>query len=85
MLETNSQTSECKKLKSFNNLVRPRQHIRRNCQADLLGGFQIDYEFKLLRLLEGELGRLSHALVKESRATSRSPLHLFCVLCAFCG
>jgi len=40
--------------------IRPRQHIRRNCQADLLGGFQIDYEFKLLRLLEGELGRLSH-------------------------
>ena len=44
---------------SSNNLVRSRQHIRRNREADLLGGLQIDDKLKLGRLLYGQLGRLS--------------------------
>ena len=31
-------------VKSLNHFVRPRQHIRRNRQPNLLGGFQIDDE-----------------------------------------
>ena len=38
--------------------IRPHQHIRRNRQADLLGGFKIDHEFKLHRLLDGQVLRL---------------------------
>ena len=33
---------------SSNHPVRPRQHVRRNRQADLLGGFQIDDELELV-------------------------------------
>ena len=39
----------------FDDLIRPRQHIRRYCQADLLGGIQIDHELKFCRLLNGEI------------------------------
>jgi hypothetical protein len=42
----------------FNHLIRPRQHIRRNRQPDLLRRFQIDDELKLRRLLDREIGRL---------------------------
>src|SRR5438132_9988225 len=43
---------------SLNDFVRPRQHIGRDRQADLLGRFQIDNELELLRLLDGEISRL---------------------------
>ena len=37
-------------------LVRSREHIRRNRQADLLRGFQVDDELKFLWLLDGQIG-----------------------------
>ena len=37
-------------------LVRPRQHVRRNRQADLLGGFEIDDQLELRRLLDRKIG-----------------------------
>ena len=37
---------------SLNDTVRPRQHVGRNRQADLLRGFEIDYKFKLYWLLD---------------------------------
>jgi hypothetical protein len=37
-------------LKSFDDFIRARQHVRRDRQADLLGRFQIDDELELLRL-----------------------------------
>ena len=37
----------------FNHLIRSHQHIRRDRQADLLSGFQIDDELKLHWLLDG--------------------------------
>jgi hypothetical protein len=43
----------------FDHLIRPYQYVRRNCQADLLRGFQVDDEFKLYRLLHGKVGGLS--------------------------
>jgi len=43
---------------SFNHLVRPRQHIGRNRQADLLGRLQIDDELELLGLFHGQVGGL---------------------------
>jgi hypothetical protein len=47
-----------KDLVLLNHPVRPRQHIRRNRHADLLGGFQIDDELELCRLLHGQIGGL---------------------------
>jgi hypothetical protein len=41
-----------------NHLVRPRQHIRRNRQAELLGGLEIDHQLELDRLLDGKIGWL---------------------------
>ena len=34
-----------------------REHVRWNCETDLFGGFQIDHEFKLGRLLDWKVGR----------------------------
>jgi hypothetical protein len=42
----------------LDDFVRSSQNIRRNCQADLLGSFQINNELKFLRLLHGEIGGL---------------------------
>ncbi len=42
----------------LDHLVRPHQHIRRNRQADLLRGFQIDDQLELRRLLDWQIGRL---------------------------
>src|SRR5215813_11206481 len=43
----------------LNDSVRSCQHIRRNREPDLLRRFQIDDEFELLRLLDGEISRRS--------------------------
>src|SRR5262245_62839784 len=40
-------------LPSLDHLIRPRQHIRRNRQADLFGGLEIDDELELGRLFHG--------------------------------
>ena len=42
-------------LKSLDHSVRPRQHVRRNRQADLLGSFEIDDELELLWLLHRKI------------------------------
>jgi hypothetical protein len=42
---------------SFYDPIRPRQHIWRNRQADLLSRFQIDDELKLHRLRDGQISR----------------------------
>src|SRR5262245_33793379 len=44
--------------KSPNHLVRPRQHVGRNGQADLLGRFEIDDELELHWLLDRKIGWL---------------------------
>ena len=41
-----------------NHPIRPRQHVWRDRQADLLGGFKIYDELKLGRLLDGNVGGL---------------------------
>src|SRR5262245_33404844 len=43
---------------SLEHFIRSRQHIGRNREADLLGGFEIDDELKLRRLLYRKIGRL---------------------------
>ena len=43
----------------FDYLIRPREHIRWNRQADLLRRLQVDDELELYRLLHGEIGGLS--------------------------
>ena len=42
----------------FNDLVRSRQHIRRDRQADLLRRFEIDDELEFVRLLHRQISRL---------------------------
>src|ERR1051325_5460242 len=49
---------QCKVASSPNYLVRSGQHVRRNRQANLLGGFQIDHQLESGRLLDGQFGRL---------------------------
>src|SRR5262245_37679298 len=44
---------------SFDHPIRSHQHIRRDRQADLLRGFQIDDKLEFLWLLHREVGRLS--------------------------
>src|SRR5215831_10062332 len=43
---------------SFDDPIRPHQHIRRDRQADLLGRFEIDNELELHWLFDREIGRL---------------------------
>jgi hypothetical protein len=47
---------EIRNPKLLNDFVRSHQHIRRNRQADLLGGLQIDDELELCRLLHRKIG-----------------------------
>jgi len=42
----------------LDHFIRPRQHIRRNRQADLVGGFQINDQLKLYRLLNRKISGL---------------------------
>ena len=42
----------------LNHPIRPRQHIRRNRQADLLRRFEIDDKLELLRLFDGKISGL---------------------------
>ena len=41
----------------FNHSIRPREKLRRECQADLFCSFQVDHEFKLRRLLYRQISR----------------------------
>ena len=43
----------------LDHFIRPRQHVRRNRQADLLGRFQIDDELELLGCSTGKISGLS--------------------------
>ena len=47
-----------KDLASFNDFVRPPQHLLRNRQTDLLCGLEIDDQLELRRLLDRQIGRL---------------------------
>src|SRR5262249_47148781 len=44
---------------SFDDYVRPREHVRRNRQADLMGSLEINNKLKLLWLLDGKVGGVS--------------------------
>jgi hypothetical protein len=45
-------------LPSLDQPARPGKHLRRNRQADLLRGFEIDHQLRLRRLLDGSVGGL---------------------------
>jgi hypothetical protein len=55
---------------SFDHLIRSHQYIRRNCQTNLLGGFEIDDELELRRLLDRKVSRfcvgLSSAVLSQT-------------------
>jgi hypothetical protein len=40
----------------FNHLIRPLQERRRDRQTEGLGGLEVDHEFELRRLLDGQVG-----------------------------
>ena len=54
---------------SLDQLVRPSEHLRRNRQADLLRGLEINYKLKLRRLLHGQVSRLG---------SLQDPVHVIC-------
>ena len=54
-------------LPSLDHLIRPRQHILWNCQADLLGCLEIDYQFELHRLLHRQLGGLDYVSLSVTK------------------
>src|SRR5690242_7560710 len=59
-------------LASLDHPVRPRQHVRRDRQANLLSRFQIDHKIELHRLLDGQVCRFSpvkNAVYKVSTTT----------------
>jgi hypothetical protein len=57
---------------SLDHLIRSRQHVRQNREADLFCGFQIDDEVELLRLLHREIGGLSafYNLIDKDRRSA---------------
>ena len=59
----------------IDHLIRPRQHIRRNRQADLFRGFQIDHKFKLRCLLHRQIGRFG-AFQDLVDVNSRAPIQV---------
>src|SRR5215475_11406270 len=59
----------------LNHLIRSRQHIRRNRQADLLGGFQVDHQLELHRLFHGEFGGLG-AIEDLIHVGGRAPIQI---------
>jgi hypothetical protein len=73
-------------LRLLDHLVRSRQHIWRNRQADLLGGFEIDHKLKFGRLFDGNVGWLStlENLVHLAGGAASSSFFLLCdheILC----
>src|SRR5215472_14526005 len=54
---------------SLDHLIRLRQHVRRDRQTDLLGGFEIDHKFKLRRLFDRQISRLG---------TFENPVSIIC-------
>ena len=58
---------------SFDDSVRPRQHVRRDREADLLGGLEIEHQIELDRLLYREIGGFCalENLVDEYRGAAK--------------
>jgi len=61
-----------------NHPLRPHQHIRRNCQADLLRRFQIDDELELLSPFQRQISGLSafQDLVHDGRGAPAQVAHV---------
>jgi hypothetical protein len=55
-MRPNIGTQRAAYFQSSNHFVRPVQQRLRNCDANLLGSFEIDDELKLCRLLHREIG-----------------------------
>jgi hypothetical protein len=58
----------------LNHLIRPCQHVRRYRQADLFGGFQIDDQLELFRLLHRQISWLVPFKILSSYGTSFADL-----------
>jgi hypothetical protein len=54
----------------FDDFIRTHQHVRWHRQADLLGGFEVDYEHKLHRLLHCQFGRLARLKSLSTQAVA---------------
>jgi hypothetical protein len=69
--EYNKETCSAHFNNSPDDLIRSRKHVRRDCEADLLGRFQIDDELELGWLLDGEVSGLGsfQYLIDVSRGT----------------
>src|SRR6185503_21104514 len=67
--------SAFRNLQSLNHLVRPRQHVRRNRETDLLGGFEIDEQLEFSRLLHRKIGGFG-ALKDFIDVSGGAPMHV---------
>ena len=56
---------------SPNHPIRPRQNVRGNHQSDLLGGFEVDDQLELLRLLHRQVGRLGAFKILSTYVAAR--------------
>jgi len=57
MLFPQSKIGNLKSKMSFYDPIRSRQHIRRNCQADLFCRFTVEHKCKLHRVLHRQISR----------------------------
>src|SRR4029453_5533468 len=65
-------------LSLLDHLVRSRQHIGRNRQADLLSRLQVDDQLELDRLLHGKIGRFS-AFQNLVHVSGDAPIQVWCI------
>ena len=56
---------------SLDHPIRPRQHLRRNRQADLLGCFEIDHQLELRRLLDRQSAGLAPFRILSTKYATR--------------
>jgi len=56
----------------FNHLVGDREHARRNCAAERLGGLEVDHQLELDRLQDRKVGRLCRRILSTKSAERRN-------------
>ena len=59
----------------LDHLIRPLEHVGRNCQSDLFRCLQVDHKLKLRRLLHRQISRFG-TFQDLAHVNSRAPEHI---------